>query len=152
MKYYIAHRGNINGKNTERENSPSYILEAMNEGFHVEIDVWVVNELIFLGHDAPQYKIKKDFLFNENLWCHAKNIEALTMMVQHKDKIHCFFHQSDDYILTSKGFIWSYTGKPINKETICVMPENYDLYTKDELKDCRGICSDNIIYYKKLCT
>lgn len=151
MKYLIAHRGNIHGKNIERENSPSYIIEALEMGFDVEIDVWVVNEKIFLGHDNADYEIQQEFLFNSKLWCHAKNIDALTMMIKYKNRIHCFFHHSDDYILTSRGIIWSYTGKPINEEIICVMPENSDCYNENDLKNCLGICSDNICYYKKLC-
>ena len=41
MKYYIAHRGNVNGKNESRENSPDYIMEAISLGFYVEIDVYI---------------------------------------------------------------------------------------------------------------
>jgi len=144
MKYFIAHRGNINGKNESRENSPEYIMEALNLGFDVEIDVWVIADKIYLGHDAPQYEIKKEFLFNDRFWCHAKNHAALTMMIVDKDLIHCFSHNSDDYILTSRGIIWAYTGKPVNEKTICVMPENCNNYSNDDLKNCLGICSDLI--------
>lgn len=147
MKYFIAHRGNINGKNSERENSPSYIEEALSLGLDVEIDVWVIGEKTMLGHDYPQYEIKREFLMNDRLWCHAKNVEALVMAIQHKDKIHCFFHHSDDYTITSRGIIWSYTGKKIGEEIICVMPEN-GKYSQVELQCCLGICSDHILYYK----
>ena len=36
---FISHRGNISSKNTNRENSPEYIDEAIGQGFDVEIDV-----------------------------------------------------------------------------------------------------------------
>jgi glycerophosphoryl diester phosphodiesterase len=51
----IAHRGNLNGKQPERENSPEYIKEALEKGYHVEVDVWLkeTNNL-FLGHDSPK--------------------------------------------------------------------------------------------------
>ena len=55
----ISHRGNLTGSNPERENSQTYIQEALNKGFNVEVDVWVVNNQIYLGHDAPQYLIDK---------------------------------------------------------------------------------------------
>ena len=67
----IAHRGNINGPNPERENSPDYIKEALDKGFDVEIDVWKINGSYFLGHDAPEYRIEFGFLMNDRLWCHA---------------------------------------------------------------------------------
>ena len=34
----ISHRGNINGCNFEKENTHEYIQQAIDAGFHVEID------------------------------------------------------------------------------------------------------------------
>jgi len=48
----ISHRGNINGKNLERENSFPYIQEALQLGYEVEIDIWVINNEVYLGHDT----------------------------------------------------------------------------------------------------
>jgi hypothetical protein len=138
---FIAHRGNIMGPNTERENSPSYIDEAIDAGFDVEVDVWVDGGRIALGHDSMQYDILATFLFERAavLWCHAKNLEALIFLT--KNSLHTFSHDNDDYVLTSKGVIWSFPGRPIGPDVICVMPERAD-YTPDELKRCKGICSD----------
>jgi hypothetical protein len=41
--YLIAHRGNINGPNKEHENSPGYILNAIELGYDVEVDIWYEN-------------------------------------------------------------------------------------------------------------
>jgi hypothetical protein len=54
----IAHRGNITGPIPSLENEPSYLSDAINEGFDVEIDLWFVNNQLYLGHDNPQYKIE----------------------------------------------------------------------------------------------
>ena len=102
----IAHRGNINGK-TDKENNPDYLLLAIEQGYDVEVDVWYVSGKFFLGHDTPQYHISIDFLKNEKLFCHAKNIEALHAMLKEPD-IHCFWHEEDLVALTSKGFVWKY--------------------------------------------
>ncbi len=55
----IAHRGNTQGPNPERENSPEYIEEALNAGYDVEVDVWYdcATEKFWLGHDEPQYDV-----------------------------------------------------------------------------------------------
>ena len=95
---YISHRGNINGKFPNRENSPEYIMEAIHKGYNVEIDAWVFNNKWFLGHDTPQYKIKREFLYQPGLWVHAKNLDALFLMLQDKD-IHCFYHQNDNFTI-----------------------------------------------------
>ena len=109
---FISHRGNMTGINPKRENEPLYIVEALEKGFDVEIDVWYKKGQFYLGHDEPQYKVKREFLQNRKLWCHAKNIEALNKML--KEDIHCFWHQEDDVTLTSKGFMWTYPGKKID--------------------------------------
>ena len=41
---HISHRGNINGKIVERENSPEYIQEAVTAGYFCEVDVWHDND------------------------------------------------------------------------------------------------------------
>ena len=63
MKYQllISHRGNTNGANTDRENTTIAVNEAINKGYDCEIDLWAVENDIFLGHDFPQYKIEYSF-------------------------------------------------------------------------------------------
>jgi hypothetical protein len=138
----IAHRGNVSGKNPEKENSPLYIESALNQGFDVEIDVWVKNEKYYLGHDEPIYNIEESFLVNEKVWCHAKNIEALYKMLNNS-KINCFWHQDDDFTLTSSGFIWTYPGKPLTEKSICVLPG-----LNEKISKCYGICSDTVYNFK----
>ena len=140
--YLISHRGNINGILEKRENSPSYINEALNKGYDVEVDVRFDNNQFFLGHDKNQYQINKEFLLNKKIWCHAKTTEALIAL--EKIDAHYFWHQEDDYTITSKGFIWTYPGKKLLLKSICVLPEKYDY----KQIDCEGICSDYIQNYK----
>ena len=139
----ISHRGNINGKNEKLENSPSYVKKALDLGYDVEVDVWVVNDKFYLGHDNPQYEIPIEFLKNEKLWCHAKNIIALNKMLE--NDIHCFWHQEDDVTLTSKGVMWTYPGKELTSNSIQVMPE----WDNKEHKNIMGLCSDYVEKYKK---
>jgi hypothetical protein len=35
----ISHRGNIDGSKSECENNPTYIQQALDQGFEVEVDV-----------------------------------------------------------------------------------------------------------------
>ena len=141
---FISHRGNINGINKKFENNPIYIQSAINKGYNVEIDVWYKNAF-FLGHDRPQFKVSQKFLENKKFWCHAKNLEALEKLQKIKTKY--FWHQEDDYTLTSNEYIWTYPGKKLSKKSICVLPE---LNKKKLTKSISGICSDFIEQYKKL--
>ena len=142
----ISHRGNINGPAPDRENHPDYILQALKKVQAVEIDVWYQDNNWALGHDSPTYEINKHFLLNENFWCHAKNIDALVRMNLLDN--HYFWHQKDDYTLTTGGFIWAYPGQSLTSKTICVMPEKTD-YTKADISRAAGICSDFISTYKE---
>jgi hypothetical protein len=140
----ISHRGNLNGKIEEKENHPSYIDTALNQGFEVEIDMWEINGRIYLGHDEPQYEVDDKWLSErmDNLWVHCKNIELLNWI--RSTSLHWFWHEEDTLTLTSKGYLWVYPGKQPIKGSIAVMPEMYN----DDLNACVGICSDYIINYK----
>jgi|TARA_R110001583_G_scaffold38874_2_gene125177 hypothetical protein len=137
---HISHRGNLDGPNAERENHPDYITAAYKLGYDVEVDVWKIGRDFFLGHDAPQYRVDWKFLTNSAFWCHAKNIEALSAMLN--CGAHCFWHQQDDVVLTNRGFMWTYPGKDLSRMSVCVMPEQQDF--KQDFSVSYGVCSDYI--------
>jgi len=143
---YLSHRGNLNGRNKKKENHPDYINKALNKKFSVEVDVWFKKSIFYLGHDRPQYKVSEKFLLKKNIWCHAKNISALSELK--KIKSHYFWHQEDQYTVTSKGFIWAYPGEKLTNETICVLPEVSPKGKIKKIQKCAGICSDFIELYK----
>ena len=140
----ISHRGNLCGPDIEKENHPLYIMKAMKLGFDVEVDVWDYNGKIYLGHDKPQHRCDLKFLKNKKLWCHAKNLLALNTMLS--NDIHCFWHQQDDFTLTSRGFVWTFPNQNLTSRSICVMPEKCN-HNHDDLKIVAGICSDFIKDY-----
>jgi hypothetical protein len=140
----IAHRGNTNGSIESCENEPSYIDKAIGEGFDVEIDIWMIEGILFLGHDKPQYGISQDWLNKryERLWIHCKNVEAMEWFNM-VGGFNYFWHQEDTVTLTSLSYIWAYPGKQPIKNSIAVMPEIYN----EEVAHCKGICSDYIKRY-----
>lgn len=140
----ISHRGNINGPNSDRENSPDYILEAIFSGYDVEIDVWFDNNAFILGHDSPQYEVSKEFLIQKDLWIHCKNINVLSKLIKYSE-CNCFFHDSDDVVLTSKNYLWTYPGRQLYDNSICVLPE---LSEQCNISNVAGVCSDFIEGYK----
>ena len=143
----IAHRGNLIGSNPEKENSISYIQEALDKGFDAEIDVWVIDDKIYLGHDEPQYIVEEIWLqlYRKHLWIHCKNIEAINYFASKFSLFNYFWHEDDTITLTSKNYIWAYPGKQPIKNSIAVMPE----INNDDVSQCLGVCSDYIQDYKK---
>ncbi len=140
----ISHRANLFGPDKTLENHPLQIMYVMNMGYEVEIDVWVVNNKIFLGHDFPEHEINLEFLFDNRLWCHAKNLEALQLMLSHP-KIHCFWHENDKVTLTSKNYVWTFPGNELISNSIACMPETKEFIN---IEKAIGICSDFITKYK----
>jgi hypothetical protein len=134
----IAHRGNINGK-TNKENHPDYLVEAIKAGFDVELDLWMVDCSLWLGHDRPTYKIDEDFLIEIGgfSWIHCKNLEALSYLSETFPQLNYFWHQEDDYTLTSQGFIWTYPGKDVGHKSVIVDLEPSTIDYK-----AYGVCSD----------
>jgi hypothetical protein len=128
----------MNGPDPQHENGQKYCEETLERGFHVEIDVWYTDTW-WTGHDRPQYRVDSNFFKKKEVWCHAKNIEALYRLQEMG--AHCFFHKIEHVVLTSKGYLWTYPTFPLTKKSICVLPE----IQKVDYSECAGICSDFVV-------
>ncbi len=177
----IAHRANIGGPKPEIENNPDQIDKCIGEGYQVEIDLRIDNDSssLWLGHDAPKYEVTWTWLAHRarDLWIHCKNYQTLIKLStndiskNNKNDISTseykfFWHNNDDYTLTSNNIIWTYPGKPdiikspnfqkeikdscdLNRQsqqffnTILVMPEWGDIdWEFLKVLRCHGICTD----------
>ena len=139
----IAHRGLINGPDINLENRPEQILKSLDDDYDCEIDLWIVNSDFYLGHDNPQYPINPKFLDNFGLWIHAKNLSALRWLTT--TNLEYFWHQEDNFTLTSHNYIWTYPGKELTQRSICVMPEWEDPTLQNVKQfNCYAICSDYV--------
>ena len=135
----IAHRGNLEGSNAALENDPQYVDSALDQGFHAEVDLWVVPAGLFLGHDLGNYPITINWLHEraDKLWIHCKNLLALKELVAYKN-LNYFWHQTDDFTLTSKGFIWTFPYKPTCEKSVIV-----NLGPSQSISpECYGVCTD----------
>lgn len=138
---FIAHRGNTDGPRPEKENTQDYILDAINKGYDAEVDVWADKKL-WLGHDEPQYQVDLKFFINNfnKLWIHCKNLEAVDILSEF-NLLNFFWHQADDFTLTSKNFIWTYPGKNVCNKSVLVV----DDARKYSGRTCFGLCSDYLV-------
>ena len=146
----ISHRGNINGRIPELENTKNYIELAILNGFNVEIDIWWFKDSFWLGHDEPQYDIPIEFLEQSytRLWIHCKNVDAINKLHELDRSgfyLNYFWHEEDKVALTSKGYLWAYPGVECSN-AIAVMPELADKNFNTD--NALGICSDYILRYE----
>jgi len=136
----IAHRGNVSGKNEVFENYPIYVKHALDRGFDAEIDVWLRDSCLYLGHDCPVYPIEFEFLKQTGLWVHAKNKELLPLLMANNN-INWFWHENDTYTLTSFGFVWTYPGNLI-EGCIVNQPDKHSKFW-DKQDVYQGVCADD---------
>jgi hypothetical protein len=137
----IAHRGLLNGPDSNLENLPGQILLSLQAGYDCEVDVRLIDGKWMLGHDTPDFEVPFEFLKQTGLWIHAKNLEALDYLST--TGLNYFWHQNDDYVITSKGYIWAYPGKPLTTRSVMVLPEWEDNTLQNVIEvNCVGICSD----------
>jgi len=137
---FIAHRGNYQGRDSTRENTQEYMNEAIEAGHHVEVDVQLLNGVLWYGHDNPQAWADEKFLAKREVIVHAKTIECIPPLM-HIDA-HFFFHDQDDCTLTSNGWVWCYPGKHVQ----CSKGVWLDLHNKplpDNIPAIRAICGDD---------
>lgn len=143
----IAHRANTYGPD-EKENSVESIERSINLGFDVELDIRIMKNKIFLGHDFPQYEVSKQFLIDisSNAWFHCKDFDALKLFSTNTklSKTNFFFHNNEDYVLTNKKYVWTYPGKQIFSKSILVLPETLSMNEIDFFIGLKpyGICTD----------
>jgi hypothetical protein len=155
-----SHRGNLNGKNPELENTPAYIDEALSAGFSVEVDIWRNDKKFFLGHDAPSAEIPYEWLEERRskLVVHAKNFNAFSALTFHhlnRDKeLAVFFHENDKYSLVHNcrnshgividGIIWAHCLEEINCKSIIPLLTREDVSNHFPKKQIWGVCSDYV--------
>ncbi len=147
MKFsWIAHRGNTRGPDPQRENMPSYVDDALDAGFEVEIDFWATNNQKFLGHDYAQHLVTDPWLTQRRalLWVHCKNVAA----AQEAEllELNWFIHSTETHVRTREGFVWCFPGQPPIGE------RSVQLWFADStppypLSGISGLCADNLLQF-----
>lgn len=147
----IAHRGNYKGADPLRENTVSYIEEAIAAGFDVEVDVWLLDGKWHLGHDFPGEVVELSFLERPRIWTHAKNLVGYVSLYNNKNA-HVFWHNKDDFVFTSKGIKWANAGI-VTHDGVVVMPETSSKITymlQSTNYEPLGVCSDDFGLFPKI--
>ncbi len=145
----VSHKGNLNGINSEFENNPFHITHCIKKYPELcyELDVWVKNSKIYLGHDKPTRYIDISFFYENShkLILHLKNLEAIRYF--QKTNFTYFIQDKDDYSIVenSHGWIWANYGRKTNKDCILMLEKDGKIP-----RNCGGICTDNPLSYLKL--
>lgn len=140
---WILHRGLANGPNPVLENQESLLKKRLEEGWEVEVDVWSLDGVLWLGHDRPTTRLEdRGLLSHPGAWVHLKNLEAAAEL---QGSAHTFVHDTDPAVYTSKGFLWCYPGNVVenHKQSVIVMPERAG-FRFPLLGKVSAVCSDHL--------
>ena len=142
---FISHRGNVNEINIHLENTQNYIDKAIELGYEVEIDLWKIDEDLFLGHDRPERLVKLDWLEErkQKLWIHTKNRNAFESFTLLNSNFKFFWHTLEPYVFTSNGVIWAHDYKNIQNEHLCIVPLlSLEEVNGAKIRNWYGVCTD----------
>lgn len=153
LSHFICHRGNLSQKVLEDENKPDILDQRINEGYHIELDVWVKDDKYFLGHDRPETKIEWSWLMKHlsQKYIHCKDGATLEHMIlrsgQEGFNPNLFYHTVEDYAITTRGSIIVLPGKKLLTGSINMMPElASEQRPLEERRKALAVCSDSLSY------
>lgn len=138
---WILHRGLSAGPDPIKENQEALLKQRLEEGWDVEIDVWSLDGVLWLGHDRPTVILEdRSLLTHPGVWVHLKNLEVAAEL---PPQTHCFVHDTDPAVFTSKGFLWCYPGNIVekHKRSVIVLPERAG-FKFPLLGNVAAVCSD----------
>ena len=148
---FISHRGNLEGAQKDLENLPDQIDKAISQGFDVEIDLWLHNGSLYLGHDGPEHKTSDRFLIDRspNLWIHAKSIDTVSFLF--RSDLNWFWHETDKFALTSKEIPWSFPEIFFESCVVNQPADSSKFWTErlHEKMNFHAICHDDIMRVRK---
>lgn len=130
---------------------PAQIDEAISLGFDVEIDLWLHNESLYLGHDRPEHETSDRFLIDRSssLWIHAKSVDTVSFLL--RSDLNWFWHESDKFTLTSKGIPWSFP-EIFFESCVVNQPNDGSKFWTERLHEkmnFHAICHDDIMRVKR---
>ncbi len=147
----FAHRNNTS--EDYAENSKDGILRCIELGYGAEIDIWVKNKKLYLGHDEYNLtEIEEDFLsqYDESLLIHCKNKKAVKFFMDSDKWFQWFVHDQDCFSFTNQGLLICYGIKPpkLNRyrsltskstvDCIVMLPERFSI----EVPKGYSVCTD----------
>ena len=141
MTMFIAHRGNIAGADPKRENTQEYMEEAISAGYGVEVDIHWDRGVLYYGHDHSSQPVDDKFITKRDVFCHAKNIEAIPALMALGCNV--FVHQTDPCVYTSKGHVWCYPGIHVKSDKAIWLDLHGEPLPTDIPSKLYGICGDD---------
>jgi hypothetical protein len=154
---YISYRGIYNGTNYEDANTPTQIRKALNSGYSCMVDVWRVDNKLYLGTDLPLVEVTPAYLQGRRFWLNVRNTAMQEWIVTQPSALYpnYFWFTTPTpppaYVTASNGKLITPGTVPINNNSVIYLPEVSDQsYLSTIQLRCYGVCSTNLSFIKRI--
>jgi hypothetical protein len=153
---YISYRGIYDGNNFQDANTPSQIGKALGYGFSCMVDVWRVDNKLYLGNDQPITEVTEKYLQGRKFYINARNTDMQTWLSTQSLSLYpnWFYFTAPTppptYVEASNGKLITPGTVPINNNSVMFLPEINDttLLSTVNLR-CFGIISNYLTFIRR---
>lgn len=154
---YISYQGIYDGQNYEDANTPKQINKALGKGFSCLIDVWRVDDKLYVGTNGPTIEVPAKYIQGPRFWINAVNTDMQEWIATQPSNLYPNYFHFDastpppPYATASNGKLITPGTVPINTSSVMFLPEINDrsLYSMVKVKSY-GICSGYLTLIKRM--
>jgi hypothetical protein len=154
---YISYQGIYDGQNYEDANTPKQINKALGKGFSCLIDVWRIDNKLYVGTEQPVIEVTEKYIQGPRFWINAVNEDMQTWIATQSSTLYPNYFNfaastpPPPYATASNGKLITPGTVPINTSSVMFLPEINDrsLYTMVKVKSF-GICSGFLTLIKRM--
>jgi hypothetical protein len=140
----ISHLGNIDGRQPELENTLKYVQASLKAGWHVCVDVQLLNGGFVLPNENGFSVAPPSFFSQQRVWSRCYNAETLDALCT--IGAHAFMGGEIPLSLTTAQFIWTMPPRELSPRSIAAFPELAEPSWLDNYEPA-GLCSNEPARY-----
>ena len=154
---YISYQGIYDGQDYESANTPTQINKALGKGYSCLIDVWRVDNKLYVGNGQPLIEVTEAYIQGNRFWINAVNTDMQTWIATQSSTLYPNYFHFDastpppPYATASNGKLITPGTVPINTNSVMFLPEINDrsVYSMVKVKSY-GICSGFLTFVKRM--
>lgn len=154
---YISYQGVYDGTNYEDANTVPQIRKALNAGYSCMVDVWRVDNRLYLGSYQPMVEVTDVYLQGRRFWINARNTDMQEWISAQPSRLYpnYFWFTTPNpppaYVTASNGKLITPGTVPIDNNSVVYLPEVTDQsYLTTVHLRCYGVCSTNLNFIKRI--
>jgi len=154
---YISYQGIYDGQNYEDANTPKQINKALGKGYSCLIDVWRVDNKLYVGNGQPLIEVTDKYIQGPRFWINAVNTDMQDWIATQSSTLYPNYFHFDastpppPYATARNGKLITPVTVHINSNSVFFLPDINDrsLYTMVKVKSY-GICSGFLTFIKRM--